>query len=325
MSTLVVGGAGYIGSHMIKKLLEHGEDPVCFDDLSNGHPDSVKDCPLVTGSLSDMQALQQLFSDYEFDSVLHFASFIAVGESITDPAKYYQNNVVGSLNLLRTLLDHGVKHFIFSSTAAIFGNPEYIPIDENHPQKPINPYGTSKWIVEQILRDYDKAYGLRSVCLRYFNAAGASPDGSLGERHEPETHLIPLTLRAAIDNTKAITVFGSDYITHDGTCIRDYIHVSDLCDAHILALKHLRSGGPSKCYNLGNGKGYSVKEIIHAVSLVTGTQPEVQWSKRREGDPACLVSDSSLIRHELGWSPQYSDLRSIVGHAWLWEQGQKTN
>ena len=322
MTTLVVGGAGYIGSHMVRTLIENGESVVCFDDLSNGHIDSVLGCELVVGSLLDKQALTQLFGKYSFDSVLHFASFIAVGESITHPAKYYQNNVVGSINLLQTMLVHNVKQFIFSSTAAIFGNPEYIPIDENHPQKPINPYGMSKWMVEQILQDYDKAYELRSVCLRYFNAAGASPDGRLGERHEPETHLIPLTLRATNHAAKAITVFGSDYETHDGTCIRDYIHVSDLCDAHSLALQHLRSGGISKFYNLGNGKGYSVKEIIDTVKHVTGTDPVVQFGERRAGDPAYLVADSSSIRQELGWSPKYNDLKTIISHAWHWEQYQ---
>lgn len=320
MTILVVGGAGYIGSHMLRTLVKNGETVVCFDDLSNGHADSVLGGELVIGSLLDKQALTELFSQYNFDSVLHFASFIAVGESITDPAKYYQNNLVGSLNLLQTMLDHSVKQFIFSSTAAIFGNPEYIPIDENHPQKPINPYGMSKWMVEQILRDYDKAYGLRSVCLRYFNAAGAAPDGRLGERHEPETHLIPLTLRATNPSEKPITVFGSDYPTPDGTCIRDYIHVLDLCHAHVLALQHLRSGGDSKCYNLGNGQGYSVKEIIDTVHQVTGTTPVVQFGDRREGDPAFLVADSSSIREELGWSPQYGELNTIVGHAWQWEQ-----
>ena len=320
MTILVVGGAGYIGSHMIRMLIEHGEQVVCFDDLSNGHADSVTGADLVIGNLLDQQALIQLFGQYNFEAVLHFASLIAVGESVSNPAKYYQNNVTGSLNLLQAMLDNGVKQLIFSSTAAIFGNPDYIPIDEYHPQKPINPYGMSKWMVEQILKDYDKAYQLRSVCLRYFNAAGASPDGVLGERHDPETHLIPLALRATRDSSQALTLFGSDYETPDGTCVRDYIHVLDLCNAHILAIQHLKSGGASKHYNLGNGEGYSVSEIINTVKQVTGKAPRLKFGARRAGDPAFLVSNSNSIRHELGWSPQYSDLKTIVSHAWQWEQ-----
>ena len=317
MPVLVVGGAGYIGSHMIRLLVERGEQVVCFDDLSNGHADAVLGAELVVGSLLDRQALEGLFARYRFDSVLHFASFIAVGESIVEPAKYYQNNVCGTLNLLDAMRQSGVKQLIFSSTAAIFGTPDYVPIDEAHPQRPINPYGMSKWMVEQILGDYAKAYGLNSVCLRYFNAAGAAPDGLLGERHEPETHLIPLILRAAKRREHSLTVFGTDYPTPDGTCIRDYIHIYDLCQAHLLALDYLRSGGSSRTYNLGNGQGYSVKEVIEAVIAVTGIEPAIQYGPRRAGDPDRLIADSRQIRADWGWTPQYADLKTIVQHAWI--------
>lgn len=320
MQVLVVGGAGYIGSHMIRLLVERGEQVVCFDDLSNGHADAVIGAKLEIGSLLDKPALQRLFTKYKFDAVLHFASFIAVGESIVEPAKYYQNNVSGTLNLLDAMRQFAVDQLIFSSTAAIFGTPDYVPIDEHHPQRPINPYGMSKWMIEQVLRDYAKAYGLRSVCLRYFNAAGAAPEGLLGERHEPETHLIPLILRAAKDASRSITVFGTDYPTPDGTCIRDYIHIVDLCQAHLLALDYLSSGGDSRAYNLGNGQGYSVQEVIAAVIRVTGQQPQIHYGPRRTGDPDRLIADSRQIRHDWGWQPQYADLETIVEHAWTFEK-----
>ena len=266
---LVVGGAGYIGSHMVKLLGLRGCEVTTLDDLSSGHRDAVLYGDFVLGSLSDKLLLGQVLSR-GFDAVFHFASFIQVGESVSDPAKYYQNNVVNTLNLLDAMRAHGVLRLVFSSTAATFGEPQYSPIDERHPQQPINPYGRSKWMVEQILADYDKAYGMKSVCLRYFNAAGADPQGLLGERHEPETHLIPLVLQAASGRRASISLFGRDYDTPDGTCIRDYIHIEDLCSAHWLALQSLMKGEGSQAYNLGNGNGFSVQEVIDTAERVTG-------------------------------------------------------
>jgi len=254
---LVVGGAGYIGSHMVRMLLDRGHAPVVFDNLSTGHADAVPAGMLVRGDLGEPDALDAVFRAHRFDGVMHFASFIQVGESVHEPAKYYRNNVANTLNLLDAMRRHGVGSFIFSSTAAIFGEPDHVPIDERHPRRPINPYGFSKFVIEQVLADYDHAYGLRSTCLRYLNAAGADPQGRLGERHEPETHLIPLVLQAASGRRSHIDIFGSDYDTPDGTCIRDYIHIVDLCDAHLLALDRLRAGAASGAYNLGNGNGFS--------------------------------------------------------------------
>jgi UDP-glucose 4-epimerase len=251
---------------------------------------------------------------------MHFASYIQVGESVQQPAKYYQNNFTNTQNLLDIMLEQGINKFIFSSTAAIFGEPEYVPIDEKHPKAPINPYGRTKLMVEQMLEDYDRAYGLKSVCLRYFNAAGADPVARIGERHEPETHLVPLVLQAASGRREAINVFGSDYDTPDGTCIRDYIHVDDLCAAHSLALSHLMDGGSSTAFNLGNGEGYSIRQVIEAAEKVSGKAIRVIDGERREGDPARLIADSAKIVAELGWKPQYADLQTIVQHAWQWEQ-----
>jgi len=255
-------------------------------------------------------------TEHSFDVVMHFASSIMVGESVEKPSMYYRNNVTNTQNLLDAMIKHGVKQFIFSSTAAIFGEPEYTPIDEKHPKAPINPYGRSKWMVEQILEDYDRAYGLKSICLRYFNAAGADPEGELGERHDPETHLIPLVLQAASGQRDAITVFGRDYDTEDGTCMRDYIHVADLCQAHWLAIESLQNHGESQRFNLGNGNGFSVQQVIDVCREVTGKDITVIEGERREGDPAVLVADSSRARSELGWQPQFADLDSIVAHAW---------
>lgn len=271
------------------------------------------------GDIADRLVLDKLFSAHEFDAVMHFASFIQVGESVLEPAKYYQNNVSNTLNLLNAMLAHGVKNFIFSSTAATFGEPNYVPIDERHPQQPINPYGRSKLMIEQALADYDQAYGLRSVCLRYFNAAGAHPEALLGERHDPETHLIPLVLQAASGRRAAISVFGRDYDTPDGTCIRDYIHVLDLADAHWLALKYLAQGGASNAFNLGNGDGYSVQAVIDTALAVTGRPIRVLDQPRRAGDPARLVADVAKCREVLGWKPVYADLARIIEHAWRWE------
>lgn len=315
---LVVGGAGYIGSHMVKMLGRQGCDVTTLDDLSSGHRDAVLCGDFVQGDMGDRAVLDAVLAR-GFDAVMHFASFIQVGESVQQPAKYYQNNVVNTLGLLDAMRSHGVGRFIFSSTAATFGEPQYSPIDERHPQQPINPYGRTKLMVEQVLADYERAYGLRSVCLRYFNAAGADPEGQLGERHEPETHLIPLVLQAASGRRPHIGVFGRDYDTPDGTCVRDYIHIEDLCSAHGLALQSLMGGAGSQAYNLGNGQGFSVQEVIDTAQQVTGRPIAVVNGPRRAGDPARLVADASLIREKLGWQPRYADLATIVEHAWRWE------
>ena len=320
MKVLVVGGAGYIGSHMVKMLSLAGHDVVTLDNLSNGYEDAVKYGDFIKGDIADAELLNDLFSKTVFDGVMHFASYIQVGESVEKPSMYYKNNVTNTQVLLDAMVEHGIKSFIFSSTAATFGEPEYIPIDEKHPQKPINPYGHSKLMVEQILADFDHAYDLKSVSLRYFNAAGADADGELGERHIPETHLVPLVLQAASGRRDNIAIFGTDYDTPDGTCVRDYIHINDLCSAHLLGLEHLVAGGESKAYNMGNGQGYSIKEVIDVAKKVTGTDFEVKLGERRDGDPAKLVADASLLQKELGWSPQYADLETIIRHAWEWEQ-----
>ncbi len=315
---LVVGGAGYIGSHMVKMLNQQGAIVTVLDDLSSGHRDAVLYGDFVHGDMADRALLDGILSQ-GFDAVMHFASFIQVGESVQHPDKYYQNNVVKTLGLLDAMRAHGVERFIFSSTAATFGEPQYCPIDERHQQQPINPYGRTKLMVEQVLADYEKAYGLRSVCLRYFNAAGADAEGKLGERHDPETHLIPLVLQAASGRRPNIGVFGRDYDTPDGTCIRDYIHIEDLCSAHWLALQSLMGGAASQAYNLGNGQGFSVQEVIDTAQQVTGRPIAVVNGPRRAGDPARLVADASLIRQKLGWKPRYADLATIISHAWLWE------
>jgi len=320
MNVLVVGGAGYIGSHMVKMLSKAGHEVTTLDNLSNGYEDAVKYGRFIKGDIADYDLLDKLFSENMFDGVMHFASYIQVGESVEKPSMYYRNNVSNTQVLLDIMLKHNVKNFIFSSTAATFGEPDYTPIDEMHSQKPINPYGHSKLMVEQILRDFDHAYGLKSVSLRYFNAAGADPEGELGERHIPETHLIPLVLQAASGRRDDITIFGSDYETPDGTCIRDYIHINDLCGAHLLGLEHLLAGGETKAYNMGNGLGYSIKELIDVAKDVTGSDFTVSMGERRDGDPASLVADSSLLQKELGWKPEYADLNVIIRHAWEWEQ-----
>ena len=289
INVLVVGGAGYIGSHMIKCLNQYGCKITVLDNLSSGHANAVLAGDMVVGDLSDGLVLDSLFSSCTFDVVMHFASSILVGESVKDPASYYRNNVTNTQNLLDVMVRYNVKKIVFSSTAAIFGEPQYTPIDEKHPKLPINPYGRSKWMVEQILEDFDRAYGLKSVCLRYFNAAGADPKGDLGERHDPETHLIPLILQAISGRRDSFSVFGRDYETKDGTCIRDYIHVSDLCDAHWLAIKYLLDGGDSQCFNLGNGNGFSVQEVIYICEKVTGKKLKVIESGRR-GRPCCSSS-----------------------------------
>lgn len=324
---LVVGGAGYIGSHMVKQLSRSGYEVVVLDNLSTGFRELSLYGELVVGDLADLNLLEQLFNTYKFSAVMHFAASSLVGESVTNPAKYYRNNVAGTLNLLDVMVRHGVKNFIFSSTAATFGEPEYTPIDERHPQNPINPYGASKLMVERILQDYASAYGLNSVCLRYFNACGADPDGELGECHNPETHLIPLVLQAASGRRESIKVFGRDYATEDGTCIRDYIHVEDLCSAHGLALQHLLSQHiqGAQAYNLGNGQGFSVQQIIDAAIKVVAEQGyklKVEEAERRAGDPAVLVADATRAKNELGWQPKFDSIDTIIRHAWQWELKQ---
>ncbi len=323
MHVLVVGGAGYIGSHMVKLLGQRGFQVTVLDNLCAGHRDAVQGARFVLGDLGERDLLNALFQAEHFDGVMHFASHIQVGESVREPAKYYLNNVFKTQYLLDAMVAHRVKCFIFSSTAAIFGEPLRVPIDEDHPKQPINPYGRGKWMVEQMLQDYDLAYGLKAVCLRYFNAAGADPEGKLGERHDPETHLIPLVLRAATSQ-RPVTVFGTDYDTPDGTCIRDYIHVNDLGEAHLLALQRLWDGVGSAAYNLGNGNGFSVREVIDTARTVTGREIPVVYGERRPGDPARLVADAHRARADLGWTPRYADLATIIAHAWQWETRAKS-
>ena len=319
MKILVVGGAGYIGSHMVLSLGHERHDVVVLDDLSSGHADAVPAGMLVRGTIADTGLLDRVLAGHKPDAVMHFASFIQVGESVEQPAKYYRNNFVNTLNLLDAMVRHDVRRFVFSSTAAIFSESDS-PIAEDHPKQPINPYGRSKWMVEQVLEDYDRAYGLKSCCLRYFNAAGADPEGRTGERHDPESHLIPLLLQAASGRRASVRVYGRDYPTPDGTCIRDYIHVVDLCSAHLLALHRLARTQRSAAYNLGNGSGYSVQQVIDTVRIVTGRPLEIVDAERRPGDRARLVADSTLARTELGWSPRYEALERIVVHAWHWEK-----
>jgi UDP-glucose 4-epimerase len=324
MQILLTGGAGYIGSHMAKMLVQSGYEVIIFDNLSTGFRDAARYGRLIEGDLADRTLLEQIFTENQVVAVMHFAALSQVGESMREPALYYRNNFSNAQNILDAMLKHGALCFIFSSTAAIFGEPQYTPIDEEHLQRPINPYGRSKRMVEEMLGDYDKAYGLRSVCLRYFNAAGADPECELGERHDPESHLIPLVLQAASGRRRAhIAIYGDDYPTPDGTCIRDYIHVWDLCSAHLRALEYLLADGESNIFNLGNGKGFSVQEVINTARHITGQDiPSQKWD-RRDGDPAILVADSKRVRLELGWYPLYPDLRTIIEHAWQWEQKNK--
>ncbi|MCQ2735064.1 MAG: UDP-glucose 4-epimerase GalE [Alphaproteobacteria bacterium] len=319
---LVMGGAGYIGSHTVKHLLDNGYEVVVADNLIYGHREAVdKRAQFVLADLADIESLEQLFQNHKIDAVVHFAAFAYVGESVEAPEKYYYNNVVGTLNLLKIMLAHGVKKIVFSSTCATYGEPHYTPIDEKHNQTPINPYGRSKLMIEQIFADYEKSYGLQYIALRYFNAAGCSADGSIGESHMPETHLIPLVLQAISGQHQNIKVFGSDYDTPDGTCIRDYIHVEDLALAHRLALEKL--GQFSGCINLGTGVGTSVKEIIIAAEEVSHKKCPVEYVSRRAGDPARLFADNRKAKEILGWYPKYIDIKEIIRTAWNWELNRK--
>ena len=322
---LITGGAGYIGSHAVKALEERGFQTIVLDSLVYGHRDLIETnlkAKLVAGDINDRAFLDRLFSTTKIDAVMHFAAFAYVGESVTDPAKYYRNNVVGTLTLLDAMREHGVTNFVFSSTCATYGNPQSIPITEDHPQQPINPYGAGKLAIERVLKDYDPAYGLKSVIFRYFNAAGADPDGLFGEDHNPETHLIPLILQAAAGKRASISVFGTDYDTPDGTCIRDYIHVTDLAQAHVLGLEYLLEHQTSQIFNLGNGNGFSVKEVVDTARQVTGKEIAIEECPRRAGDPAVLIGSSTKARQMLGWEPKYADLNAIVKHAWNWHQSR---
>lgn len=320
MSILVCGGAGYIGSHINKQLNKEGYDTIVFDNLVYGHKEAVKWGKLVQGDLADEADIEKVFAENKIDAVIHFAAYAYVGESVDNPEKYYYNNVVCTLNLLKAMKKYGCNKIIFSSTCATYGEPEKTPITEDMPQNPINPYGASKLMVERIFKDYQKAYGIEFAVLRYFNAAGADPDGEIGESHSPETHIIPLVLDAASGKRKNISIFGTDYDTKDGSCIRDYIHVYDLATAHLLALHHLENGGESDFYNLGNEKGTSVKELISVAKKVTGVDFEVLETQRRAGDPAILVGSSDKIKNKLGWKPKYSDIEQIIEHAWRWHE-----
>lgn len=319
MKVLVVGGAGFIGSHLVRRLRSENQQVTVLDNLSGGYATAVGDADLVVADINNAKKLEELFSNYKFEVVVHFASLIQVGESVKDPAKYYVNNVAGSISLLSCMVKHNVLNLVFSSTAAVYGMPEEIPITENHPTNPINPYGKSKLMIENIIDDFSKAYGLKAVKLRYFNAAGAAPDASLGEMHEPETHLIPLILQAASGRNSRLTVFGTDYDTPDGTCIRDYVHVEDLVTAHLLAIEFIHERLEGATFNLGNGNGFSVNEIIKCARIVTGRPIQVEFGPRRGGDPHILIADASKAKNELQWHPRYSDIESIVTHAWQWE------
>jgi UDP-glucose-4-epimerase GalE len=310
---LVTGGAGYIGSHVCKELSKGGFNPIVFDRLEEGHREFVKWGPLEEGDLKDGARLRELMKNHKIDAVMHFASSIVVGESVVDPRKYYENNVVGSLSLLSAMRDSGITNFVFSSTAAVYGMPVRLPIDEDHPKEPINPYGVTKLLIENALRDYSRAYGMKAVALRYFNASGADPEGELWEAHDPETHLIPNAVRAALDPGYVLKLFGNDYSTPDGTCIRDYIHVKDLARAHVEALKLLPNLDSFQAINLGIGKGFSVLEVIRAVEQRFGKKVKVEISSRREGDPPVLLADSSRAKALLGWTPEYTTIEAIVG------------
>ena len=319
MSVLIVGGAGYIGSQTAKAVAAAGLDPIVFDNLVYGHEWAVKWGPLVRGDLADRPLLTDVMKQHRVDAVIHFAAYAYVGESVTNPRKYFGNNVTGSLNLLDAMLDTGVRDIVFSSTCATYGVPRQVPINEDHPQAPVNPYGETKLAIERALHWYQRAYPIRFAALRYFNAAGADPDGEIGEDHDPETHLIPLAIEAALGG-KDLDIYGTDYATPDGTAIRDYIHVQDLADAHVAALARLRAGATNLCLNLGTGRGHSVREVIAAVEKVSGKKVAAHESGRRAGDPPELVADARLAAEVLGWQARLPAIETIVAHAWRWRE-----
>ena len=323
MAILVCGGAGYIGSHINKQLHLEGYDTVVFDNLVYGHREAVKWGEFVQGDLKNISDIETVFENHTIDAVFHFAAYAYVGESVKEPEKYYYNNVANTLNLLKVMKAHGCNKIIFSSTCATYGEPDRVPITEDMPQNPINPYGATKLMMERIFKDYHTAYGLEFVVLRYFNAAGCDPDGEIGESHDPETHIIPLVLDAASGARPDIKVFGTDYDTPDGSCIRDYIHVTDLASAHLLALHHLEDGKGSDFFNLGNARGTSVLEVVDSVKRVTGRDFKVTLTDRRPGDPAKLVGSSEKAQRVLGWKPMYADIDTIVSHAWNWHENKE--
>ena len=314
---LITGGAGYIGSHVVKELLRQGHQPIVYDNLQTGHREAVKETLFIEGDLADQERLRETFRSYQIDAVMHFAADSLVGESVRDPKKYFNNNVMNSLHLIEILEEYNIKLFVFSSSAAVYGDPGKVPIPEDHSCIPTNPYGETKWIFEKVLQNFQDLGKLNFISLRYFNAAGADPEGELGEDHSPETHLIPLVLKAAL-NGDSVPIYGTDYHTPDGTCIRDYIHVTDLAQAHILALNKLEREGVSRIYNLGNGNGYSVREVIETAKRVTAKKIASIESPRRSGDPSRLVASSEKIRKDLRWVPRYPDLETIVETAWKW-------
>ncbi len=316
---LVTGGAGYIGSHVARMLAAHGYGPLVYDNLSTGFMELVKGHEFIRGDIGDYEALMRLFASREIHCVMNFASYIAVGESVAAPLRYYLNNTANAMTLLSAMNDSGVRRFIFSSTAAVYGFPKTVPIREESPTVPINPYGRTKYFIEQVLADMDAAYGFRSISLRYFNAAGADPSGEIGEMHMPETHLIPLAFRPILDPGYRLCVFGDDYDTPDGTCVRDYIHVNDLAKAHILAMERLLDGGASDRFNLGNGRGFSVLDVIRSAARVTGREPSYDIAPRRPGDPPALVASSERAESVLGWKHANADIDAIVESAWRWE------
>lgn len=319
INVLVTGGAGYIGSHTCKALAATGFRPIVYDNLVHGHRWAVKWGPLEVGELQDRHRLSDIFAHYQPRAVIHFAAYAYVGESVSDPLKYYFNNVAGTIALLQVMKEHDVSEMVFSSSCAVYGQPPFSPVTEDLPLQPLSPYGLSKLMVEQILTDVDKAYGLRSITLRYFNVAGADPEGELGEDHVPETHLLPQILEVAAGERNSITIFGGDYPTPDGTCVRDYVHVSDLAGAHARALRHLQAGGLTRAFNLGAGHGYSVRQMIERVEQITGKKVNVTFGPRRFGDPATLTADATRARQELQWIPHRSNLDDIISSAWQWQ------
>ncbi|MCL5104447.1 MAG: UDP-glucose 4-epimerase GalE [Armatimonadetes bacterium] len=324
MAILVTGGLGYVGCHAVKQLVDRGEDVISLDSLLFGHREAACGSEVVIGDIGDKDLLRSVFSSRKIEAVMHFAALADVGESVTDPHKYYVCNVEKSIAMLEVMLEFGVKMMIFSSSAATFGEPEQVPIVEDHPKNPTNPYGRSKLMLEEILKEYEHAYGLRSISLRYFNASGADPSGLIGEDHTPEHHIIPLVLQVAMGKREKFSIFGTDWPTHDGTCVRDYIHVTDLAQAHILGLDALRNGKETTAYNMGNGNGYTVREVIAMAEEVSGKPIKAVEADRRPGDPAVLVASSEKIAKELGFEPRFPELRTIIETAWRWHSSHPT-